>query len=171
MRFGGAHPNSKLCIRAQIRPHTQSPQGYRIVPNLGGWRSTFVLSVASTEASSADGYGAVSPIFGPILEEVCVEPGNLPRCRGPRRLGGWASSAKLVQPTRRMQAAISSLRGDKPHVTREAIARRTDGRGEASIICLAQPNGLIVPHKSLLACVGGVAVVFLRAGFSAAIRE
>ena len=49
-----------------------------------------MTAVASPSRSSADGYDAVSLIFGPVLGEVCVEAGNLhevPATEAARRIG------------------------------------------------------------------------------------
>ena len=57
----------------------------------------------------------------------CLQAFSAPRHA--RTNEGFRRMPKLVQPPQRMQAAISSLKGDKPDVTSGAIARRRDGKG------------------------------------------
>ena len=91
------HPSKPKRSTITVDRKVRQVMGARLAVSCLGKPPPSCASGASAEASSPDGYGAVSPIFGPILEEVCVEPGNLPRCRRPKRPGGSASSAKLVQ--------------------------------------------------------------------------
>ena len=69
----------------------------------------------------------------------------------------FCSSARFVRsagPKARRQAAISALAGDRPDVTSEAIARRTDGRGEALIIAPLVSTRVLAPKGSNMSAQG-----------------
>ena len=68
--------------------------------------------------------------------------------RSPRPTSVWEprKMPRLVQLRAGRQAAINSLKGDKLDFTSEAIARRTDGRGEAPIISPLVSTSVLAPQ-------------------------
>ena len=101
------HPSKPKRSTITVDRKVRQVMGARLAVSCLGKPPPSALRVHRPNASSADRYGAVSPIFGPILEEVCVEPGNLPSTCGDRsdladrlRAGGWSNLCLLRGPRR-----------------------------------------------------------------------